>query len=45
MFLEDDVQNVEKFVFVLEEEEFFKKKIFSAVLRNSRDLVGWVGGR
>lgn len=48
MFLENDVQNVEgKFVLhpVLEEEEFFLKKqrIFSTVLRNSRELVNWVG--
>ena len=29
---------------VLEEEEFFKEtKDFSTVLRNSRDLVSWVG--
>ena len=48
MFLENDVQNVEgKFVLhpVLEEEEFILKKqrIFSTVLRNSRELVSWVG--
>ena len=48
MFLENDVQNVEgKFVLhpVLEEEEFLLKKqrIFSTVLRNSRELVNWVG--